>query len=73
MGDLLSATLRSPRELLAIIGLIVVAVVVVSPLPPVWQAPAAIALVAIPGTMLMNRVRNRLLRKHAGDDREEGS
>lgn len=63
MGALLSATLRSPRELLALIALIVVAVVVVSPLSPTWQAPAAIALAAIPGTMLLNRVRRRLLQE----------
>jgi hypothetical protein len=68
MGDLLAATLRSPRELAAIIGLILVAVVVTAPLPALWQAPAAIGLAAIPGTMLVNRVRKRLL--HERDQRQ---
>jgi hypothetical protein len=35
------------------------AMVVTSPLPTAWWGPAALLLAAVPGTMLMNRVRAR--------------
>ena len=70
MPQLLGAVLRSPRELLAFVGLMVVIVVVTEPLPPVWQLPVALALASIPGTMLMDRVRKRLLSERHERDRE---
>jgi hypothetical protein len=59
MPQLLREALRSPRELLAMLGVLLAAMVVTSPLPTVWWGPAALLLAAIPGTMLMNRVRAR--------------
>ena len=60
MSRLLAATLRSPRELTGMLVAVVVAVVLVSPLPPVLQPIVGIALAAVPGTILLNRVRRRL-------------
>jgi hypothetical protein len=67
MSALLAATLRSPRELAGMLVTVVVAVVVVSPLPPWVQPIVGIALAAVPGTILLNRVRRRLEAEHDRD------
>jgi hypothetical protein len=66
MSALLGATLRSPRELTGMLVVVVVAVVLVSPLPPLAQPLVGILLAAVPGTILLNRVRRRL-------ERDQGS
>jgi hypothetical protein len=60
MSALLAATLRSPRELAGMLIAVLVAVVLVSPLPAVLQPIVGVALAAVPGTILLNRVRRRL-------------
>lgn len=60
MSALLSATLRSPLELAGILASVFVAAVLVSPLPPVLQPIVGILLAAIPGMLLLGRVRRRL-------------
>jgi hypothetical protein len=59
MPDLLREALRSPRDLLLMVGALVVAMLVTSPLPTYLWGPAALLLAAIPGTWIMNRVRVR--------------
>ena len=59
MPDLLREALRSPRDLALMLGALVVAMLVTSPLPTYLWGPAALLLAAIPGTMIMNRVRHR--------------
>jgi NADH:ubiquinone oxidoreductase subunit 4 (subunit M) len=59
MPELLREALRSPRELLGMLAALLVAMVVTSPLPLHLWGPAALLLAAIPGTILMNRVRVR--------------
>jgi hypothetical protein len=59
MPTLLREALRSPRELALMMGALLVAMVITSPLPTYLWGPAALLLAAIPGTMLMNRVRAR--------------
>ena len=68
MLELLRETLRSPRELLAMLAALLVAMVLTSPLPLLWWGPATLLLAAIPGTVLMNRVRVRAERR-AREDR----
>jgi hypothetical protein len=63
MPELLREALRSPRELLAMLGALLVAMIVTSPLPTYWWGPAALLLAAVPGTVLMNRVRVRAERR----------
>jgi hypothetical protein len=63
MAELLREALRSPRELLAMVAVLLVAMVLTSPLPTGLWMPAALLLAAIPGTMLMNRVRARAERR----------
>jgi hypothetical protein len=63
MPELLREALRSPRELLAMLGVLLVAMIVTSPLPTFWWGPAALLLAAVPGTVLMNRVRGRAERR----------
>jgi hypothetical protein len=63
MPELLREALRSPRELLAMLGVLLVAMIVTSPLPTFWWGPAALLLAAVPGTVLMNRVRARAERR----------
>jgi hypothetical protein len=59
MPALLREALRSPRDLALMLAALLVAMVVTSPLPtPLW-GPAALLLAAIPGTLIMNRVRGR--------------
>ena len=59
MPDLLREALRSPRDLFLMVGALVVAMLVTSPLPTYLWGPAALLLAAIPGTWIMNRVRVR--------------
>ena len=59
MGELLREALHSPRDLLLMLGALVVAMLVTSPLPTYLWGPAALLLAAIPGTAIMNRVRRR--------------
>jgi hypothetical protein len=59
MPELLREALRSPRELLGMLAALLLAMVVTSPLPLYLWGPAALLLAAIPGTLLMNRVRVR--------------
>jgi hypothetical protein len=75
MPALLREALRSPRDLLLLLAVLVVALVVTEPLPLYLWGPAALLLAAIPGTRIMNRVRiraeERIRRQQgtAGDDR----
>jgi hypothetical protein len=59
MPELLREALRSPRDLFLMVGALVVAMLVTSPLPTYLWGPAALLLAAIPGTWIMNRVRVR--------------
>ena len=59
MGQLLREALRSPRDLLLMLGTLVVAMLVTSPLPTYLWGPAALLLAAIPGTRIMSRVHAR--------------
>jgi hypothetical protein len=59
---LLREALHSPRELALMLGVLLVAMVVTSPLPTYLWGPAALLLAAIPGTRIMTRVR-----RHAED------
>ena len=59
MPALLREALRSPRDLALMLGALVVAMLVTSPLPTYLWGPAALLLAAIPGTAIMNRVRAR--------------
>jgi hypothetical protein len=59
LSALLREAVRSPRDLALIIGILLVAMVVTSPLPTYLWGPAALLLAAIPGTRIMTRVRRR--------------
>jgi hypothetical protein len=59
MPELLREALRSPRELLGMLAALLVAMVLTSPLPIFWWVIASLRLAAVPGTILMNRVRLR--------------
>jgi hypothetical protein len=59
MPDLLREALRSPRDLALMVGALLVAMLVTSPLPTYLWGPTALILAAIPGTRIMNRVRAR--------------
>jgi hypothetical protein len=59
MPALLHEALRSPRDLALMLGALLVAMVVTSPLPAYLWGPATLLLAAIPGTMIMTRVRRR--------------
>ena len=59
MLDLLREALRSPRDLALMIGALLVAMLVTSPLPTYLWGPTALLLAASPGTRIMNRVRHR--------------
>jgi hypothetical protein len=59
MPELLREALRSPRDLFLMLGALVVAMIVTSPLPTYLWGPTALLLAAIPGTWIMNRVRVR--------------
>jgi hypothetical protein len=59
MPALLREALRSPRDLLLMLGALLAAMLITSPLPTYLWGPAALVLAAIPGTWIMNRVRSR--------------
>ena len=59
MPTLLREALRSPRDLALMLASLLIAMIVTSPLPTYLWGPAALLLAAIPGTMIMNRVRER--------------
>ena len=59
MPTLLREAIHSPRDLFLMVGALVVAMLVTSPLPTYLWGPAALLLAAIPGTWIMNRVRAR--------------
>jgi hypothetical protein len=59
MPTLLREALRSPRDLALMLASLLFAMLITSPLPTYLWGPAALLLAAIPGTMLMNRVRQR--------------
>jgi hypothetical protein len=59
LPDLLREALHSPRDLALMIGALLVAMLVTSPLPTYLWGPAALLLAAIPGTRIMTRVRRR--------------
>ena len=59
MSALLREALRSPRDLALMLGALLVAMLVTSPLPTWLWGPAALLLAAIPGTRIMLRVRRR--------------
>jgi hypothetical protein len=59
MPDLLREAVRSPRDLALMLGSLLVAMLVTSPLPTYLWGPATLLLAAIPGTLIMNRVRRR--------------
>ena len=73
MPDLLREALRSPRDLALMLGALLVAMVVTSPLPIYLWGPTALLLAAIPGTSIMNRVRrraeDRARREQAADEK----
>jgi hypothetical protein len=59
MPALLREALHSPGELALMVGVLLVAMLVTSPLPTYLWGPAALILAAIPGTRIMTRVRRR--------------
>jgi hypothetical protein len=59
MPVLLREALRSPGDLVLMMGALLLAMLVTSPLPTYLWGPAALLLAAIPGTRIMNRVRAR--------------
>ena len=59
MPTLLREALRSPRDLALMLASLLVAMLITSPLPTYLWGPTALLLAAIPGTMIMNRVRQR--------------
>jgi hypothetical protein len=59
MPTLLREALHSPRDLALLLGCLLVAMLVTSPLPIYLWGPTALLLAAIPGTAIMNRVRRR--------------
>jgi hypothetical protein len=59
MPQLLREALRSPRDLALMLGALLLAMIITSPLPTYLWGPTALLLAAIPGTRIMNRVRAR--------------
>ena len=59
MSTLLREALRSPRDVALMLGALLLAMLVTSPLPTYLWGPTALILAAIPGTAIMNRVRAR--------------
>jgi hypothetical protein len=74
MSALLREALRSPRDLALLLGILLVAMLVTSPLPTILWGPAALLLAAIPGTRIMVRVHRRAEARARGeqDDGEDG-
>jgi hypothetical protein len=59
MATLLREALRSPRDVALMLGALLLAMLVTSPLPTYLWGPTALLLAAIPGTWVMNRVHAR--------------
>jgi hypothetical protein len=59
MLTLLREALRSPRDIALMLGALLLAMLVTSPLPTYFWGPASLLLAAIPGTWVMNRVHAR--------------
>ena len=59
MLALLREALRSPRDVALMLGALILAMLVTSPLPTYLWGPTALLLAAIPGTWVMNRVHAR--------------
>jgi hypothetical protein len=59
MPMLLREALHSPRDIALILGSLLLAMLVTSPLPTYLWGPTALLLAAIPGTWIMTRVRAR--------------
>ena len=59
MPTLLREALRSPRDLALMLGSLLLAMLVTSPLPTYLWGPTSLLLAAIPGTWVMNRVHAR--------------
>jgi hypothetical protein len=59
MPDLLREALRSPRDLALMVGALLLAMLITSPLPTYLWGPTALLLAAVPGTRIMNRIRVR--------------
>ncbi|HZD73721.1 MAG TPA: hypothetical protein VE776_07530 [Actinomycetota bacterium] len=72
MAALLVATLRSPLELGGILLSVFVAAVLVTPLPPFFQPIVGLLLAAIPGMLLLARVRRRLEHERDQDPDDRG-
>jgi hypothetical protein len=73
MPTLLREALRSPRDLALMLASLLIAMIVTSPLPTYLWGPAALLLAAIPGTRIMNRVRDRAearVRRERGDNEQ---
>jgi hypothetical protein len=72
MPQLLREALRSPRDLALMLGALLLAMIITSPLPTYLWGPTALLLAAIPGTRIMNRVRARAedrVRREGGQKR----
>jgi hypothetical protein len=59
MATLLREALRSPRDIALMLGALLLAMLVTSPLPTYLWGPTSLLLAAIPGTWVMNRVHAR--------------
>ena len=59
MRTLLREALRSPRDVALMLGALLLAMLVTSPLPTYLWGPTSLLLAAIPGTWVMNRVHAR--------------
>ena len=59
MLTLLREALRSPRDIALMLGALILAMLVTSPLPTYLWGPTSLLLAAIPGTWVMNRVHAR--------------
>jgi flagellar biosynthesis component FlhA len=59
MDELLREALHSPRDLLLMVGALLLVMLVTSPLPTFLWGPVALLLAAIPGTRIMTRVHAR--------------
>jgi hypothetical protein len=73
MLTLLREALRSPRDIALMLGALLLAMLVTSPLPTYLWGPTSLLLAAIPGTWVMNRVHARAaarIRREQGPEPE---
>ena len=59
MPTLLREALRSPRDIALMLGSLLLAMLLTSPLPTYLWGPTSLLLAAIPGTWVMTRVHAR--------------